>query len=197
MKMRILRLLPFALAGLVLTGCVSGTPYAPAEGADGYGHGVAQIEENRFRVRFRGNSQTPAETVDLYLLHRAAEVTLENGFDWFQVVVRGPEPAERGEDRGSAAPSPARYRGRGGLRFRFGFFGGYPSPFFHRFYFGAPYFYPHHFHYPYRRYPARMPVEAHMEILSFSGRKPLDDPDAYDARAVIRETGPRIRRPPA
>jgi len=202
MNLRKLRLMVLPLAGLVLAGCVSATPYAPAEGSFGYGHGVAQIEQNRFRVRFRANGWTPQETVDLYLLHRAAEVTLEAGFDWFRVVARGPAAEDRSEGAGPAAPSPAGYRARAGVRFGFGYgvYGGPVYGYGYHSYPWPPYFHPYYPLYPYRPYPAypeRLPIEAHLEIQAFAGEKPQSDPDAYDARAVIRETGPRIRRPPA
>ena len=45
----------------------------------------AATEENRYRVSFAGNSATSLQTVDDYLLYRAAELTVQTGHDWFQV----------------------------------------------------------------------------------------------------------------
>src|SRR3546814_14353968 len=41
------------------------------------------IENNRFRINFAGNSDTPKQTVETYLLFRAAELTLKSGYDYF------------------------------------------------------------------------------------------------------------------
>ena len=66
-----------------LSACVTSTPYGAAarEGAKGYA--VQPIENNRFRVSYRDND---AETARTRALRRAAEVTLENDAEWFQVV---------------------------------------------------------------------------------------------------------------
>ena len=62
------------------------TPYQPL-GAEG-GYTSQQIENNRFRVSFVGNSLTSRERVENYLLYRAAELTLERGFNCFTTVNR-------------------------------------------------------------------------------------------------------------
>ena len=73
--------------GLLLAGCASApTPYQAAQG--GFGYSEQQIEENRYRVSFAGNSATTRQTVEDYLLYRAAELTVQTGHDWFQVVDR-------------------------------------------------------------------------------------------------------------
>lgn len=66
-----------------LSACATSTPYGAAarEGAKGYA--VQPIENNRFRVSYRDND---AETAKTRALRRAAEVTLENDAEWFQVV---------------------------------------------------------------------------------------------------------------
>ena len=77
-----------ALAGvgaLALTACASTTGYGPATDS-GYGYSDQKIEEDRYRITFRGNSLTDRETVETYLLYRAAEITLANGYDHFLVV---------------------------------------------------------------------------------------------------------------
>jgi len=45
-----------------------------------------QLDGNTFQIEFRGNGYTPRSTVERYLLRRAAEVTVANGFDFFIVV---------------------------------------------------------------------------------------------------------------
>ena len=67
----------FAAAALVLGACATSTPYAPMDGR--YGYAEQRIETNRYRVVFHGNSSTTRETVEAFLLYRAAELTLEMG----------------------------------------------------------------------------------------------------------------------
>lgn len=76
-------------AALVVGGCASsGTPYQPlsasSEIAGGYSD--TKLSEGRYRVVFAGNRLTSRETVESYLLFRAAELTLAEGYDWFVVV---------------------------------------------------------------------------------------------------------------
>ena len=77
----------FSLAWLTLAGCA--TPYQP-EGFRG-GYSDLQIDVNTFRVDFRGNGFTSRRTVEIYLLYRCAELTVEKGYDYFIVVDRGSE----------------------------------------------------------------------------------------------------------
>lgn len=78
-----LRFLPGLLAAL-LAGCAVATPYQAAD--KGYGYSEQRIESNRYRVTFAGNSDTPKQTVETYLLYRAAELTLQSGYDYFVLV---------------------------------------------------------------------------------------------------------------
>jgi hypothetical protein len=78
-----------AVAGL-LTACATATPYQPAV-SDRYGFEEQRIENNRMRITFRGNTLTDRETVETYLLYRAAELTLQNGHDYFIVANRETE----------------------------------------------------------------------------------------------------------
>ena len=47
------------------------------------GFAETQIEANRWRVTFSGNSLTSRDTVERYLLYRSAELTVQQGYDWF------------------------------------------------------------------------------------------------------------------
>ncbi|MBI1391304.1 MAG: hypothetical protein GC152_01060 [Alphaproteobacteria bacterium] len=71
---------------LFAAACATSTPYAPADRGGGYGFSEQRIEANRYRVMFRGNSSTTRETVENYLLYRAAELTIANGYDHFLIV---------------------------------------------------------------------------------------------------------------
>lgn len=77
------------MAVVSVIGACSSTPrYAPADSADDYGHYSSKLEENRYRIVYNGRASTgPATTRDYALLH-AAELTLREGYDWFQVVDR-------------------------------------------------------------------------------------------------------------
>ncbi len=69
---------------LGLTGCVTApAPYAPKTEGSRTGYTDQQLTTNRYRVTFTGNSVTDRETVENYLLLRAAEVTLQAGYGWF------------------------------------------------------------------------------------------------------------------
>lgn len=78
----------FAIGSVVvLAACAGPTPYEPTEGpTDQTGYASAQVGEDRFRVRFEGNEVTSRETVETYLLYRAAEVAQREGAEWFQIV---------------------------------------------------------------------------------------------------------------
>jgi hypothetical protein len=71
-----------------LVGCASQTAFQPAEKRGAEGYTETKLTDNRYRVTFTGNSVTPAETVQDYALLRAAELTLQEGYDWFQLVGR-------------------------------------------------------------------------------------------------------------
>ena len=70
----------------VLCACASQTPYQPAEKRGAEGYTETMLTANRYRITFNGNAQTPAETVKDYALLRAGELTLEKGYDWFQLA---------------------------------------------------------------------------------------------------------------
>src|SRR5262245_31991715 len=75
---------------LGLAACATPTPYQPSlpGQANGGGYSELRLEPNRFRVNFAGNSLTSRETVEGYLLFRAAELTVQQGYDWFSIVDR-------------------------------------------------------------------------------------------------------------
>lgn len=71
-----------------LGACASSPDYAAADHADDYGHYSSQIEENRYRIVFNGSRSTGPNTTRDYALLHAAELTLRQGYDWFQIVDR-------------------------------------------------------------------------------------------------------------
>ena len=78
---------------LGLAACETATPYQPnipGQATSG-GYSESRLEPDRWRVNFVGNTMTSRETVEGYLLYRAAELTLQNGDDWFAMVDRNTE----------------------------------------------------------------------------------------------------------
>ena len=71
-------------AAAALGACATTTPYQPYRNGEGYSE--QRIESNRYTVRFVGNEMTKRQTVENYLLYRAAELTLANGYDYFVVA---------------------------------------------------------------------------------------------------------------
>ena len=76
---RLLRLAALLGLGLALAGCMEPAIYGPRRPGASTGYTDRELTPNRFRVTFAGNSVTRRETVENYLLLRAAEVTLAQG----------------------------------------------------------------------------------------------------------------------
>lgn len=76
-----------------LSACQTATPYQPQTTAGRYATGFSdfRIDDTHWRVTFRGNSLTSRETVERYLLYRAAELTVQQGGDWFEAADRHTE----------------------------------------------------------------------------------------------------------
>ena len=171
-----MRTVLLALAVGLLAACATQTPYqAAGPGSEGYGYHEQTIEPNRVRISFRGNSLTDRETVENYLLYRAAELTLAQGKDYFVIADRDTERHSRLQ--------------------------GDPFPHSH---FGYWYFSPHHgwgpWHDPFWDDPIDYReitrYEAYAEITMFNGHKPADNPNAFDAREVQANLQGHIVRPP-
>lgn len=173
-----MRALMLAVAAVVLTACATATPYQPSAANNAYGFSEQRIEDNRMRITFRGNTLTDRETVETYLLYRAAELTLQNGYDYFIVANRDTEERSRLQATGPYHP-------------RFGFDYWYFSP--RRGW--SPWYDP--FWDEPTSYREVTRYEAVAEIAMFRGQKPANDPNAFDAREVQQNLQGRIVRPPA
>lgn len=77
------RSLMMSAAVLLLAACAGPTPYAPRLEGQPTGYTDRALTQTRYRVTFTGNSVTPRETVETYLLLRAAEVARAAGYDSF------------------------------------------------------------------------------------------------------------------
>lgn len=73
-------------AALSLGACASLAPYGPQRGPGGQGFSEQRIESDRYRVTYSGVG-APGPVADMALL-RAAELTLDQGYDWFEVTQR-------------------------------------------------------------------------------------------------------------
>jgi hypothetical protein len=159
-----------SLAILSLLGACKGqpTPYQPA--VDGYGYSEQRIEDNRYRVIFAGNDHTRADTVQNYLLYRAAEVTLNHGYDYFTMVDRYLDRSTR-YSGSSSTTELGGYVTEDGDYVSGSFFSDYSADPFHRY-------------------------TTYAEMVMFKGEKPASDVRAYDARSVLRQLSPSIAAAP-
>jgi hypothetical protein len=73
-----------ALSGLALLGaCATASSYQPRVGPTGSGYAEERINETSWLVEFSGGAGDGREVVESHLLHRAAELTVSSGYDWF------------------------------------------------------------------------------------------------------------------
>ena len=153
-----LSLAAVAVAALSLTACASLAPYGPQASANGQGFSEQRIESNRFRVTYRGVGD-PRPVAD-YALLRAADLTLEQRHDWFEVTQRWIDG--RPDSAGGMRPSVSIGGGSGR-------YGGYRAS-------GVGVGVGLNFEGP-------SPTSTVLEIVMGDGRKP-DRPEVYDARGV-------------
>lgn len=93
---RNMRHLLVAASALTLVACATATPYQPASEPGGFdGFSQQMIENDRARITFGGNSLTKRDTVENYLLYRAAEMAVERGFETFTLQDRDVEANKR------------------------------------------------------------------------------------------------------
>jgi hypothetical protein len=173
MKRSAIALASVLALGLGLSACETATPYQPATPNAGGGFTDQKVDDTHFTVTFQGNSVTSRKTVENYLLYRAAELTVKQGFDWFEMVDR-----KTHNDRQAYVAGP------------------YWEPYWHVHhrgwlgggaYWGDPY------------WGADIQTidryEAEAEVAIGQGPKPASDPKAFDAHQVMANLGPTIVRP--
>jgi len=180
---RLLAAAPLA-AALLVSACTTPTPYQPlARGSQASGgYSEMRIEDNRWMVRFSGNSLTSRERVETYLLYRAAELTLQNGFDGFVMVHRDVDPNVRTTVyRNPWGPGPWGYWGPSWHYWHGGRWG-YWDPWYRDPFWGG--------------IDVRTVTryEASAEIVMFRGPR-SGDPASFDARQVVSNLRPSIEYP--
>ena len=147
-----------AVSALALSACASLAPYGPQQSAGGQGFNEQRIESDRFRVTYNGvGAVGPVADRALF---RAAQLTVDQGYDWFEVTQRWIDG--RPDSAGGVRPSVSIGAGSGryggwstsGVGVGLGFDLSGPQP-----------------------------TSTTLEIVMGRGAKP-DRPDAYDARRV-------------
>jgi hypothetical protein len=182
---------------LALSACATATPYQPLSksSAQSGGYSETRVENDRWRVSFNGNSLTDHDQVETYLLYRAAELTLAQGYDVFFMADRGVgSTKEKIIDR-TLGGDP--YWSMGYWRPAWRVFGGHlgwhTGPYWGTYWGNGLGYDPF--------WPDTIDVrtiekfEATAEIVLSKGPKPANEPKAFDAKQVIENLGPKIVRP--
>jgi predicted small lipoprotein YifL len=156
-----IRTLIGALALATLAACATTPPtYGPAPSSNAAGYSETQIESNRYFVTYRAPGATEASTLEDYALRRAAELTLQNGREWFWVDRRSvDDEAPRGGPSVGVGVGGGSWGGSGGVGASVGF----------NFPLGGG---------------GQRARAATLEVRFGEGPKP-DQANAYDARAVL------------
>jgi hypothetical protein len=171
---------------LALASCTTATPYQPISASSPSslgGYSEVQLAPDRWRVTFTGNTLTSRETVEGYLLYRAAELTHEKGNDWFEIVNRNMEHQVREEILRDPLYDP--WWGYSGWRPYWHY---YDRPYGWRYWYpadGDPFFD--------TRLVERF--EASAEIVMHQDHKPAIGENVFDVSEVLAKLGPTIVRP--
>lgn len=145
------------------------TPYGPYGILGGFTD--SRIDENTFSISVDTNGFTTQQTTSMHALYRAAELTVENGFDFF-VVASG---ASYSNSMAMVMPSSST------SRTTINTYGSSSTAYARTTTNYAP--------------TTVMPMvfpNSTLIIKSFKGAKPENVPNAYDARGVMKYLGPQI-----
>jgi hypothetical protein len=182
MRPRVLKFIAAVAAGAALAACATPGLYQQADAEAGRaGYAETRLGDGVWRVEFVGDDFTSRETVETYLLYRAAELAAENGYDWFAST--SPAISEETEVIVEAArvdPYRARYwRPQWRQRSRFHWSDVDPAG-------------------PIPREPREPNVRTSVHYSATAelqlGRGPMPE-GAFDARATLTELGPSVVRP--
>ncbi len=163
-----------------LAGCETATPYQPlAKGSKVYGGFSDQrLDADHIRVSFRGNSVTSRSRVENYLLYRAAELTVQSGADWFETLDNHTDASEHTYVDGV---------GPWGYGYFHPYWTVWGPGYGRRGFWGGAYWDPAFDVETVQRF------DATADIVIGHGPKPRD-PRAFDAREVLANLGPHIKR---
>jgi hypothetical protein len=167
-----IRALPLTLAAGVLAGCMAPSPYAPRLEGQRTGYTDRALTQTRYRVTFTGNTVTPRETVESFLLLRAAEVTRAAGYTNFMFDTRNTR-TNTSVQTIPYGPGADPFFGGWGRRGGLGYWGGW----------GFAYE-------PAVDVVVRTNFEAYAEIVLLTPEQAAKEPRALNAGEVITRIGP-------
>lgn len=156
-----------AVAVLVLALSACATPYGKYGLLGGYTD--SRIDSNTFSISVDNNAYTNQQTTSMHALYRAAELTVENGFDYFVIVSSVSNPTSMAMTMPSTSTSQTSINTYGST--------------------GTATTTTHYA--PTTVVPLVFPNST-LVIKSFKGAKPADQANAYDAREVMKYLGPQI-----
>jgi hypothetical protein len=160
-----MRVVASACVALALTACA--TPYGKYGLLGGFSD--ARIDENTFSISVDTNGFTSQMTTSMHAIYRAAELSLENGFDYFTIV---------GAENGSTAMAVA-MPGAAATNTTIATTG------------TTAHARSTTTYSPTILAPAIFP-NATLLVKAFKGAKPEGATNAYDARSVVTFLGPKI-----
>ena len=149
----------------ILAACA--TPYGKYGIAGGYTD--SRIDQNTFSISVDTNGFTSQQTTSMHGLYRAAELTVENGFDYFVIVTRTNNPTSMAMAIPGPGTSNTTVNDNGSTAYARTTTTTAPTTV-------VPMVFPN----------------STLTIKSFRGSKPEGVPNAYDARAVMKYLGPQI-----
>ena len=182
MTMRMAAVVAAIGLSLGLAACETVTPYQPLQPGTKVSGGYTdqKLDSDHFTVTFKGNTDTPRATVESYLLYRAAEITVAQGYDWFETVSRSTDRTDSTwVDPSTVRATPGVASGlTGASTVRAGGWGGWG---------------------PYGGFDVTtvQQYSATAEIALRHGPKPPGYARGLDAREVLTNLGPKIVRPTA
>jgi hypothetical protein len=166
------RLTQFLISMLLLSSCATPALYQPSsEGNAGYRE--RKLDHNKYRIVFTGNNVTPREIVEIYLLYRAAEVTLENSYEYFLV-----NEQQMDTKTSYYSSAPAFYSSYGVGRRRYAF----------------PYYASGYSWAASSGVQTQDRYEAIAYITLYKDKAKEEKPEFYNAREVLENLGPSIQR---
>lgn len=202
--MKVLRNLTLAAGIVILTACATATPYQAATDTDARnGYAETLIENDRALISFSGNSLTDRETVQIYMLYRAAELTKQRDYDHFVLIDR-------------VTDKKTRLQSTGFHHHDYGFFDyryfhpryGWSRPYYHPFYYRSAFygrgfrysrlhdsFHDHWSHDPPFDVREITRYKASAEVRFGRGPKPASQDNAFNADEVLQNLGPKIVYP--
>ena len=152
-------------SAVLILGCA--TPYQKYGISGGYED--SRLDENTFSISVETNGATKQQTTSNYALYRAAELTVENGFDFFVIVSKGNHSTTGAMTMPGASTSRTTISGYGSTAYARTTTTYGPSVV-------IPMSYP----------------RVALVIKAYKGEKPANAPETFDARVVMKYLAPQI-----